>query len=190
MEFKAPRDQHQQECAFHNLLCAIFTKPFQILDATQLNHMTTMADYYGALPILSYGLSGALYNSPHFLRSIKNDACRLLQSACKLRHAMLFRDCLVLSLGPMSEPRYEKFKDPAVAKLAARYHGKITSELKTIYEVFLISASCHNVQELLDLLDSCSVYYTIAAPQYLRKCLEKTSGDYVSDSFEELHAMI
>jgi hypothetical protein len=98
------------ESAFQNLLCAIFNRPYCIIDATELNIMTQMADYYCALPILSNSLSATFFNSPGLLTTLRTDPCQSLILAYKLRHAPLFRDYLIHLLGPWSKPQFQELK--------------------------------------------------------------------------------
>ncbi|KAE8450707.1 hypothetical protein EG329_006052 [Mollisiaceae sp. DMI_Dod_QoI] len=100
-------DKEREQKAFNNLLCVIFSREYQITDAAELNSMTEQADYYRALPVMSNTLGSAFLNSPGLLSTIGHDPCAVLVSAYKLRHKMLFREALILSLGPWSEPRYE-----------------------------------------------------------------------------------
>ncbi|PVH87076.1 hypothetical protein DL98DRAFT_350421, partial [Cadophora sp. DSE1049] len=95
--FKGKRSQEQK--AFNNVLCAIFNREYKISSAAELNSMVTQAEYYGVLPVVSNSLTGPFYTSAGLL-SPDCDATTLLQSAFKLRHKALFRECFIHVLGP------------------------------------------------------------------------------------------
>ncbi|ESZ92598.1 hypothetical protein SBOR_7015 [Sclerotinia borealis F-4128] len=105
-ELLALVDQPEEEIeCFRKLLCAIHTKSYTIQDTDQLSRLTRLADYYCALPVVSGTLTGALLRSPMFtiLKSGKKDAgceCQkeartLLVLTRKLRHQLLFKECLI-----------------------------------------------------------------------------------------------
>ncbi|TVY83800.1 hypothetical protein LSUE1_G001897 [Lachnellula suecica] len=71
--------------AFRKLLCAMYNRPYTIINTSELKVITRLADYYCALPIVSATLSGALTGSPMFQTVY----------AMKLRHSVLFRECFM-----------------------------------------------------------------------------------------------
>lgn len=106
--------------------------------------MTKLADYYRALPIVSYSLSGTIYNSPGFINSIASDPCTLLVSAYKLRHKLLFREPFIIALGPWTKPSYRKLKSsyPELFNLADTVYQMVDSKISMVTrELFGIAAS-------------------------------------------------
>ncbi|CZR55512.1 uncharacterized protein PAC_05400 [Phialocephala subalpina] len=64
---KVTFDHTQQTAAFHNLLCAVYGKAYELASAQQLILMTELADCYRALPMLSKAVYKALIeNDIHF----------------------------------------------------------------------------------------------------------------------------
>jgi hypothetical protein len=110
---------------FEKLLCAIYLRPYKIESCAELTCLTSLADYYCALPILSRTLDSALYISFDFVESIWCNPCEVFVAAAKLRNALLFRDCLICLTGPWSEPEYEGLLDPRLKKIARRSYAEI-----------------------------------------------------------------
>ncbi|KAG4436033.1 hypothetical protein IFR05_008465 [Cadophora sp. M221] len=100
----------REQQAFTNLLSAIFSKEYLLANASELEFMTKLADYYRCLPIVSHSLSGTIYSSPDFFNSIRSDPCTLLISAFKLRHPLLFREAFIMVLRPWSDPVYKQLE--------------------------------------------------------------------------------
>ena len=190
----------QEENAFQNLLCAMFNRPYCILDATELNIMTQMADYYCALPTLSISVSATFFNSPGLTKTLRKDPCRSLISAYKLRHALLFRDCLIHVLGPWSKPQFQELKshrDPSslilfnfVDTIHISFSNKITQLQQSIFQ---LSTNYHPAfglghreayraaaKNMLDCtIDSVDVNRNLLLPKWFRTCLDRNLGHEV-----------
>ncbi|CAG8955889.1 hypothetical protein HYFRA_00008739 [Hymenoscyphus fraxineus] len=97
----------KSECAiFRKLMSAMYHRPYTIDSASDILELTRVADFYCALPIVSATLSGSLISSEyfakkHFIKGKDNPdfvwyrAPELLLAAYRLRHAILFRECLI-----------------------------------------------------------------------------------------------
>ncbi|CAG8979883.1 hypothetical protein HYALB_00002657 [Hymenoscyphus albidus] len=96
----------KSECAiFRKLMSAMYLRPYTIDSASDVIGLTRVADFYCALPIVSATLNGPLMSSEYVAKgNIKNrdttehvhfKAPELLLAAHKLRHGILFRECLV-----------------------------------------------------------------------------------------------
>lgn len=96
--------------ALRKLLCAIHSKKYRIETADELKRLTRLADYYCTLPVVSGTLTGALFRSSMFESSgsrydaavdckCHDDSVSLLLLARKLRHGLLFRECLIHTVG-------------------------------------------------------------------------------------------
>jgi len=93
-------EQRMFEC----LVCAFYNQPYNIA-SHDLLALTELADYYCALPAVSRSLDGVFFRDADFMDTLlvemsKSLLAVLLQAAVKLRHPQLYRDCLVLSIGP------------------------------------------------------------------------------------------
>jgi hypothetical protein len=86
--------------AFKNLLHAIYNECYELEDTDQLCLMTKLADYYFALPVLSKSLNGPLMASKI---DIASNTLRLIKVATKLRHAPLYKDCVIYLAGRWNE---------------------------------------------------------------------------------------
>jgi hypothetical protein len=176
----------QEEKAFQNLLCAIFGKEFSITDAAELNAMTTQADYYGALCILSNQISATSFNSPGLVSSIGKDPCSLLVSACKLRHKLLFRECFIYVLGPWSTLQYAQLSNPVLLNLAIEKHASMKSRIFAAFEgIVQVAAGSAGVSQgiaakMLNMAQGClDVHKKVLYPKFFRLCCEKYA-DYES----------
>lgn len=84
---------------FENMLCAMYRKNYKLGSHEDLTELVRLADFYCALPAVSYSLHSALNMNPDFVAEIPDHATQLLSAAYKLRHSVLFRECLVHVIG-------------------------------------------------------------------------------------------
>ena len=77
----------------------------------ELHEITTLADLYLVLPTFSVSLDIALFNNKDLSQHISKNPCLALQEAHRLRHVVLFRECLIHVLGPWSCPRYQSMNE-------------------------------------------------------------------------------
>lgn len=137
-----------EQQAFEKLLCAIYAQPYTISNTSELIKVTGFADYYRALPILSRTLDGALVNSKQINWYIAQDSAMLLETAAKLRNALLFRECLVWVVSPWSkrEDLRRKTSDAKLQKCiitAHRHVGKKVADLQHAITSFMAMYSAH-----------------------------------------------
>lgn len=92
--------------SFKKLVGAMYNRPYTIKTHQELATMTTLADFYCALPILSTSMTAALLDSPMFKSQMGfererfwNAAPDLLVVAKKLRNRVLFRECFIHAVG-------------------------------------------------------------------------------------------
>jgi hypothetical protein len=114
---------------FEKMLCAIYHRPYKIDKGAELTSLTSLADYYCALPIVSRTLDSAFYISPNFDRILLYDPCEVFTAAAKLRNAMLFRDSLIFVTGPWSDPAYKTLSDPKLKKIARRARAEVAAKV-------------------------------------------------------------
>jgi hypothetical protein len=77
----------EQQETFRKLLCAVFSRPYDIGHVYDLQVMTKHAEYYCCLPIVSHSLWGPLVNSPKLGQVIDHDQGMLTAVAKIFRHA-------------------------------------------------------------------------------------------------------
>jgi hypothetical protein len=82
--------------------------------------MTKLADYYCALPHLSRTIAASFCSSLVFIQQIRDHHAEILQIAAKLRHAVLFRECMVWLVSDwINAERYiGRIKDRKLQKIA------------------------------------------------------------------------
>ncbi|KAF4631282.1 hypothetical protein G7Y89_g6853 [Cudoniella acicularis] len=94
IEFAFLGNEEEQILAFKSLMSAVHNYPLDIKTARELIVATELADYYCSLPILSHSLYRNLLRGSSFVREIQTRSCALIETATKLRHDVLFKDCL------------------------------------------------------------------------------------------------
>jgi hypothetical protein len=140
--------------------------------------MTTHAEYYCALPILSHSLWGPLVNSPGLVPSIRKSPCHTLIAAFKLRHKQLFNDSFIHVLGPWKNPRYEQLKDlePKLFQLAqaahATMHNKLLKVQQGMFEIFADAEDRFKdtAKNMVDLAEGALENNSVLLPRYFRLC--------------------
>lgn len=100
--------------------------------------MTDMARYYQVRPVVSPTVCAATFKTPNFYTTIMNDPCSVLTSAKTLRNDLLFKDSLLLCLGPWSEPAFLKLSDPELRKTAAAAHARICAKVAKVQPELLL----------------------------------------------------
>jgi hypothetical protein len=101
--------------------------------------MTDLARFYAALPALSRSLSAAFFFSPGFSKEIRAYACELLVAATELRHPVLFREALILTLGPWRDPEYRQLTGPMLKKVARNAYNALGAKVARVHEKLLIA---------------------------------------------------
>ncbi|KAF7872695.1 uncharacterized protein EAF02_008766 [Botrytis sinoallii] len=124
------------------LLCAINSKKYRIKTADELKRPTRLADYYCALPVVSATLTEALFKSSmfdaigtsYFSRACEchDDCVSLLVLARKLRHGVLFRECLIYTVG-----KWDSLPDPEkdIIKEDQELYKLVQAKLSVLYEL-------------------------------------------------------
>jgi hypothetical protein len=84
--------------------------------------MTELGDYYRGLPILSRTLNGAFVSSPGLVDCIRRHHYSTLPLAVKLRHTVLFRECIVWLVSSWSNAntKINLIKDIKLRKICTR----------------------------------------------------------------------
>ncbi|TGO15335.1 hypothetical protein BTUL_0041g00190 [Botrytis tulipae] len=129
--------------ALRKLLCAIHSKKYRIETADELKRLTCLADYYCALPVVSGTLTGALFRSSMFEASAPeygapvdcechDESVSLLLVARKLRHGLLFRECLIHTVG-----RWDSLSDIEKRQIEEdpKLYTLVQIKLKVLYEL-------------------------------------------------------
>jgi hypothetical protein len=96
--------------------------------------MTDMARYYQARPVVSPTVCAATLKTPNFYTTIMKDPCSVLTSAKTLQNDLLFKDSLILCLGPWSEPAVLKLSDPEPWKTAASAHARTCAKVAKAHQ--------------------------------------------------------
>jgi hypothetical protein len=115
--------------AFDMILRAIYNWRIIIDTPEQLCLVTQLADYYCALPILSSSLYAAFGRSFCFCSEIRGFEIELLGAAVKLRNDALYKECMVLLMGPWKSPKLGDIEDKELKQLASLAHHKICKDV-------------------------------------------------------------
>lgn len=169
----------RHEKAFRKLLCAIFSRSYDIENILELLIMKSYANYYRCLPILSHSLAGPLYNSPGLVSTIAKTPCLALDAAYRLRHKQLFNDSFIQAMGPWKDPQFKQLKEPKLLEIAQAAHMKMCSELLKVHQGMLqIFADANNTfgdtgKDIIGLADKAfDENLTVIQPMYFRLCYE------------------
>jgi hypothetical protein len=112
--------------------------PYTFSDIEDIIRLTSISDYYRALPIVSRTLTDALLKSACVKYIYDDDNThRLLEAAAKLRHESLFRDCLAWTVNPWAAPKYLKLSDFKFKKAADKVHQDITTKVAEAHRMIL-----------------------------------------------------
>ncbi|TVY89682.1 hypothetical protein LAWI1_G003079, partial [Lachnellula willkommii] len=130
-------DQNVEIKSFHILLNAFYGHHIRIHSIPQLNHIIALADYYRALPQFSTAFTKALElgTSGRILDGMVANCVELLEIAARLRCAPLFRDCLLLCIGPYKKTRYGEIKSKALRDLALAERRRIVGHMRSVWEM-------------------------------------------------------
>ncbi|PVH75276.1 hypothetical protein DL98DRAFT_466661 [Cadophora sp. DSE1049] len=123
VEFKKPIDS--EVLHFKMLLQAMYNEPIEFEDCNDLRQLTELADYYCALKVVSFALDATIGRGAFPFSQLQKQPCEMLQVAARLRHPRLFRECLILSIGPFSKPKIHMIEDPKLHKLAKYAHAQV-----------------------------------------------------------------
>lgn len=115
--------------AFHVLLRAMYGWSFAVDSLSAFHAALELADYYCALPAFSAGLRGAFDSSPLLVEAIFMNPFYMLKKAVQLRNAAMYRECLILAMGPWSRQQskhtHTEYKHGSLEKLVASACDKI-----------------------------------------------------------------
>jgi len=162
--------------AFRKLLCAMYNRPYTVSTPDELRLMTSLADFYCAIPILSATLASGLLGSPmfepelfnsYYLNAFARLAPDLIHTAYKLRNPVLFRECFVHVVGRwecnddddegVSDTQKELIeKNVDIWRLVSSAFGRIRQQLLEVNRSLIIALSrCEfELGAQLDLLES------------------------------------
>jgi len=117
-------DMDEEITAFNKFLCVIYSWPFTIHGLPQLKLLVKLADFYKILLALS--AHAAFYVSPLLAEECFNHPVEILELAVKLRHPVLYRECLTQCMAPWDKPRYLQITDQTIRTIAETFHRRIT----------------------------------------------------------------
>ncbi|KAG4430419.1 hypothetical protein IFR05_014089 [Cadophora sp. M221] len=94
---------------------------------------------------------------------LNSDPCKMLSVAKQPRHRDLFKECLILTLGPFSAPRFHKLEDIKLRKLAENAYAGVGLQVANTQKALLSQMDGHRTsntklkQEMQDHIEN-SVY--------------------------------
>jgi hypothetical protein len=150
--------QLEQKKTFENLLSAIYRRQYKIDSVKELASLTTLADYYRALPTVSHtvveSLMAGWFFAAHpygrFCGDLFNDA---LSASLKLRNSLLLNELLLLSLGPWSSQqhgreRYRLIKDPNMQRLAKGMYHEVCALVAQVQQELMNHVTSNAVTDI------------------------------------------
>jgi hypothetical protein len=127
-EFTGIREE--QVIAFETLLNSMYHNPVAFDSMDHLVNCTELAGRYRCVPSFSRALEGGLLRSPELVFSFREECCKLLEIAMKLKHKLLFKEALIHVLCPWHSPRYIALTDQRLLHVATKAHIDITDKIK------------------------------------------------------------
>ncbi|CAG8959312.1 hypothetical protein HYFRA_00013082 [Hymenoscyphus fraxineus] len=131
-------EKTQEMEAFAKLLSAIYGEPYHLRDVDQFAELTNLAEYYLALPAVSRSLDGLFHRCPEFTELVEFESLRLLPLAAKLKHAVLFKDCVLFLAAPYEDPVFDRLEDSELKQIVKVAHQRLveTAE-RLIWNIFI-----------------------------------------------------
>ncbi|PVH75279.1 hypothetical protein DL98DRAFT_593276 [Cadophora sp. DSE1049] len=127
--------------AFGNLFAAMYGESYSLNSRdgpAELQHMAELADYYCALPAVSRSLTKLLLEKDYH---IGNRPASWITAAYKLRHAALFRECVVYLAGSWNSKDHRPSSDMNINKVIALARARITSEIADVHAELFFESS-------------------------------------------------
>ncbi|KAF5869782.1 uncharacterized protein Bfra_010982 [Botrytis fragariae] len=117
--------------AVKHMTDCMYGKSFTLTSFNDINFLAKVADFYGALPVVSRTLDTVFFRSPKFIERIPDNAGSLLKIAYQLRNQTLYKECMIHVAGRWkSDPCIsEDDMDLRIRVLAA--YGNICDKLVT-----------------------------------------------------------
>ncbi|TGO08726.1 hypothetical protein BTUL_0194g00060 [Botrytis tulipae] len=81
--------------AFKHMTDCMYGKSFTLASFDDINFLAKVADFYGALPVVSRTLDTVFFRSPTFIERIPDNAGSLLKIAYQLRNRTLYKECMI-----------------------------------------------------------------------------------------------
>ncbi|RDW82795.1 hypothetical protein BP6252_03907 [Coleophoma cylindrospora] len=104
--YRLVKDRTQEIVVFGKLLRAIYHQNYTVDSASELERLTRMADYYLAIPALSFSLYAVLPGSHGLIFDLRSCSSTIIETARKLQNTVLFKECMVYVMNPWDCPRY------------------------------------------------------------------------------------
>ncbi|CCD49672.1 hypothetical protein H4I96_05279 [Botrytis cinerea] len=81
--------------AVKHMTDCMYGKSFTLDSFHDIDYLAKVADFYGALPVVSRTLDAVFFRSPKFVEQIPDNAGSLLKIAYKLRNRTLYKECMI-----------------------------------------------------------------------------------------------
>ncbi|TGO38519.1 hypothetical protein BHYA_0073g00280 [Botrytis hyacinthi] len=88
------RSDHWYIAVKHMTDC-MYGKSFTLASFDDIKFLAKVADFYGALPVVSRTLDTVFFRSPKFIERIPDNAGSLLKIAYQLRNRILYKECMI-----------------------------------------------------------------------------------------------
>ncbi len=117
---------------------AIHNEPYEVTSLQNLTSLAQLAEDYGAIPIVSSTLDVVLMKrNEQFETDLIYQSCEVMNEAIRLQNPTLYRESLLLSVGPWQNPHYRDYEhqgedsygsdwyNPAVSALSRSFRNKM-----------------------------------------------------------------
>ncbi|TGO58444.1 hypothetical protein BCON_0055g00260 [Botryotinia convoluta] len=144
--------------AVKHMTDCMYGKSFTLTSFDDINFLAKVADFYGALPVVSRTLDTVFFRSPNFIERIPDNAGSLLKIDYQLRNRTLYKECMIHVADDM---------DLRIRVLAA--YGSICDKLVTAnYKLVKLIAKFHREHKMHLELGSFVLCYSPSLAVYCR----------------------
>ncbi|KAF7946303.1 hypothetical protein EAE96_009304 [Botrytis aclada] len=160
--------------AVKNMTDCMYGKSFTLTSVRDIDSLVKVADFYGAMPVVSRALDTIFFRSPKFIEQIPENAGSLLKIAYRLRNRTLYKECMIHVAGRWkSNPCIsEDDMDLRIRVLVA--YGSICDKLLTAnVKLIRLLASFSRDSSLLGELRSMALEHHFSLAVYYRQFYDK-----------------
>jgi hypothetical protein len=133
--FKSP--SLQEAIGMKYMFESMYGQPFELRNLHDLQTLARLADFYGALPVVSNALDGTLLRSPNLVVEIPNASLEFLTVSRTLRNKILYKESMI-QVASQWKGQHNKLTDqPELRKQAIVAYFSLCDKLDTANQAIL-----------------------------------------------------
>ena len=164
----------------------MYGRPAEIWCYVQFESVVKLAHFYGALPSMSQALSaGTIFDYRPFIENIPQQWVQLFVMAVLLRDQVLFRECIIHSTRPWTNPRYRTLRDPILKEIAQKAYLGIVERVTRVRILIGAGVVVKGIDQTVLLRDFCTSQKAegirVVTPMMYRHLLTQSGDDLPGD---------